>query len=71
MRMQMRCKVRAVTTEALATDYIGDQGAGGRILQGRRTGVTITALIAVNTHWIIGKMTADAERSVQNMAQAG
>lgn len=42
-----------------------------RILQGRRGGVAIAALVAVHRHRIIGGMAADAEGRVEDMAQAG
>lgn len=42
-----------------------------RVLQGRRRGVAIAALVTVHRHRGIGGMTADTERGVEDMAQAG
>jgi len=61
----------------VATDTLGIRGDGDnpwpvdRILQGRRRGVAVTALTVMHRHRVVGRVTADTEGGVQNMAQAG
>lgn len=44
------------------------QRSVGWVLELRWCGVTVTAFAGVHSHWVAGRMTADAERGVEDVA---
>jgi len=74
--MSMSCRFRKIC-RSVAADTLSvrddslDLWTINRILQQRWVGVAFTALIGVHRHRVVGWMTADTERGVLDMAQAG